>query len=175
MTTAEKIEGVPTGASSRLVSRSPEETKGLGCCLGERLRAGDVILLQGTLGTGKTCFVQGIAQGLGVADYVTSPSFTLANEYPVSSTAAGLKLYHLDLYRIRDADEAMAAGIEDYLWRGDICVVEWAERAPELWPSEYLLITFEMGEGDTRYIRPLAAGARHIQLMKALDPHVDGY
>lgn len=119
------------------ISHSPEQTRRLGARLGQLLQPGQVLCLVGELGTGKTCLVQGIGQGLGVADQITSPTFTLVNEYPGTT----LNLYHVDLYRIVDVKAAHTFGLDDYLYGNGICAIEWAERVEELWPEEYLLVT----------------------------------
>ncbi len=108
----------------KLPSSSVEETWRLGAMLGGLLAPGDVVLLEGDLGTGKTAFTQGIGLGLGVASTINSPTFTLLKEY-----SAGTPLYHFDLYRIDQAEEFAMLGFDDYLGGDGVCVVEWAERA----------------------------------------------
>jgi tRNA threonylcarbamoyladenosine biosynthesis protein TsaE len=95
----------------QFISHSPEETRKVAHMLAARLKAGDVVALHGELGSGKTCLVQGLAEALGVERAVNSPTFTLISEY----TGNGLRLYHIDLYRIRDALEAAALGLDEYL------------------------------------------------------------
>jgi tRNA threonylcarbamoyladenosine biosynthesis protein TsaE len=135
----------------RFVSTSEDETKSLGARLGLLLHAGDVVLLHGDLGSGKTTLTQGIAQGLAVDEYVQSPTFTLVAEH-AGRTSAGeaLTLYHLDLYRLRDPDELESFGYEDLVTQSDgIVVVEWPERAGDILPDEYLLVIIEpMGPGE---------------------------
>ncbi len=111
------------------ISHSEAQTRRLGARLGELLEGGETIALQGELGTGKTRWVQGVGQGLGVAQNVTSPTFTLVNEFP-----GRLTLYHIDLYRINQAAEALAFGLEDYLYGEGVCLIEWAERVVEILP-----------------------------------------
>jgi len=121
------------------ISHSPAQTRRIAARLATLLRAGDVVCLEGKLGTGKTCFVQGMGQGLNVKVPVRSPSFTLINEYP---TAPPLPpLYHLDLYRIESAEAALAIGIEEYLYGEGICAIEWAERVRKIIPPACLWIT----------------------------------
>lgn len=103
------------------------ETEALGVRLAERLHAGDVIALRGDLGTGKTALTRGIAAGLGVTERVTSPTFTVVNEY----LSGRLPLFHFDMYRLGSAEELFDIGWEDYLARGGVCAVEWSERVTE--------------------------------------------
>ena len=110
------------------ISNSAQETEALGERLAARLRPGDVIAYTGDLGAGKTAFTRGLARGLGVADRVTSPTFTIVNEYD----GGRLPLFHFDMYRLGSADELFEIGWEDYLGRGGVCAVEWSENVPEL-------------------------------------------
>lgn len=112
----------------RFVSNSVEETERLGAQLAKKLPAGSVVAFTGDLGAGKTAFVRGMARGLGIGDRVTSPTFTIVNEYE----GGDRPLFHFDLYRLYDADELFDIGWEDYLVRGGICAVEWSERAAEM-------------------------------------------
>ena len=108
----------------RVITRSEEETRSQGAALALRLRTGDVVLLHGDLGMGKTVFARGLALGLGVPpEHVRSPSFTLVNRYPGRST-----VYHIDLYRIDQPSELEELGLEEILGGDGIAVVEWAER-----------------------------------------------
>ena len=113
------------------VTASPEETAALGRSFGARLRPGDVVALYGTLGTGKTCFVQGVCEALGVRSRVGSPTFTLINEYPSPAGA----VVHIDLYRIGARAELSQLGLEEYLGGPFICLVEWPELASGLLPA----------------------------------------
>ena len=128
-------------------SASADQTRALGERLGRLLEPGDVVGLSGVLGAGKTCFVQGIARGLGVAPgvAVTSPTFTLVGEYP-----ARIPLRHADFYRVEDAERLRDAGFDDLLDGRGALVVEWAERFPEALPTEHLVVSIEIlaGEGD---------------------------
>ena len=105
------------------VSNSPEETEELGATLAGRLSAGTVVAFTGDLGAGKTAFVRGIARGLGISGRVTSPTFTIVNEYD----GGRLPLFHFDMYRLSSAGELYDIGWEDYLARGGVCAVEWSE------------------------------------------------
>ena len=123
-----------------VVTHSPEETRRLAAELLRELRPGAVLALHGDLGAGKTCFVQGLAAALGVQQAVSSPTFVLIHEYPSTPP-----LYHADLYRIRDADDAFGLGIEEYFKSDGITVIEWAERATEILPPDTWHLTFEVG------------------------------
>lgn len=149
------------------ISHSTTQTQRVGSRLGEMLQAGDVILLEGPLGAGKTMLTQGIAQGLGVNEYVTSPSFTLINEYQPRDSGARLPLYHIDLYRLGDvANEAISMGTEEYLYGDGVCVVEWAERAAEIMPPEHLLIRLSFVSDTKRAVYMLPHGQRYIDLVR---------
>jgi len=132
----------------QLQTHSAAETQDWARQLAKKLPPGTVLCLHGDLGTGKTCFTQGIAQGLGITRSVGSPTFTLINEYPGTPPLA-----HIDLYRIYGEADAWSLGLEDYLFSAEfIMVVEWAERAPELIPEHAWHIRFSMGEADTSRI-----------------------
>jgi len=130
---------------SALVLRtgSPEQTQMLGYAAGERARPGDVFLLSGPLGAGKTCFTQGLARGLGVEGYVRSPTFVLMTRHK-----GRLTLHHIDLYRVGSLEEAWDLGIDEQLFDGGVSVIEWAERAEELLPEDALWLEFSYGDGD---------------------------
>ncbi len=115
------------------ITRSPEETEALGWEFSKKLLPGDIVGLVGDLGSGKTCFVRGIAKGLGVRGAVKSPSFTIINIHDREEKRgeAG-RLYHIDLYRIRSAEEFDDAGLEEYIYGKGISVIEWADKFPEI-------------------------------------------
>ena len=119
----------------RFETRSAEETRALGVTLGESLKEGDIVALTGELGAGKTVFAKGIAEGLGIAEEVVSPTFTLQKTYSGAFT-----LHHFDLYRIEDEEELMHIGFYDTLDDG-VCVIEWAERAEALPPCIRVTLT----------------------------------
>ena len=108
------------------LSHSPEETEHIGEMLGRRLRPGTVVAYRGGLGMGKTAFTRGLARGLGCAGRVTSPTFTIVNEYDGATP-----LFHFDMYRLGSSDELFDIGWEDYLTRGGVCAVEWSENVEE--------------------------------------------
>ena len=144
-----------------LVSHSAEQTRRLGGRLGELLEGGEVLCLMGDLGTGKTCLVQGIGAGLGVMDRITSPTFTLINEY----RGGRLTLYHVDLYRIVDVKAALAFGLDDYMYGEGVCAIEWAARVEEAWPEERLLISLRHIDETKRGVTLRAFGPRYKRLL----------
>ncbi|MGQ9572047.1 MAG: tRNA (adenosine(37)-N6)-threonylcarbamoyltransferase complex ATPase subunit type 1 TsaE [Dehalococcoidia bacterium] len=149
------------GAWLALKSKSPAQTRRIGARLGRLLEAGDVVLLCGELGSGKTCLVQGIARGLAVPDRVTSKSFVLLGEYQ-----GRLTLYHGDLYRLEDPLEAEELALTEYCAEG-LLVVEWADRAWEVFPPEHLLVRLEISGARERDLRFEARGERYEQLLAA--------
>ena len=149
-----------------LVSHSPAQTLRIGERLGRLLRGGDVVCLQGALGTGKTCLTQGIGAGLGVAGVISSPTFVFIEEHP--PLAKGPYLYHVDLYRLDDANAILALGVEDYLYSDGVTVIEWAERARDIMPSERLWITLSYLDHTKRSLLFEATGARYLELLALL-------
>lgn len=148
---------------SELQSENEQHTRRIGESLGGQLRRGDIVLLSGDLGAGKTCFAQGIARGLGIEQPVTSPSFVLMNEYQGRET-----LFHVDLYRMSDVDELDDLGLWDYAERG-VLVIEWPERGAELLPGDGLHIAMDHGSTErARVIRLEARGDRGADLLRGL-------
>ena len=136
-----------------VIARDEQHTRRIGAALGRVLRAGDVVLLHGNLGAGKTTLAQGIAQGMGVAGYVQSPTFGLVHEHAAQAAdGAPLRLSHLDLYRLDGEDDLDSIGLDDYLTPADgIAVVEWPERAASRLPDAYLLVRLTAtGAGERR-------------------------
>ncbi len=109
------------------ITNSPAETEALGAALGKILPAGSIIAYRGDLGAGKTAFTRGLAKGLGCTDLVTSPTYTIVNEY----LSGRLPLFHFDMYRLHSSDDLWDIGWEDYLERGGICAVEWSENVAD--------------------------------------------
>lgn len=138
-------------------THSAAETRALAARLAAELLPGSVVAMYGQLGAGKTCFVTGLARALGVTQPVTSPTFTVINEY-----AARLPLYHMDLYRIGDPDELWALGFDDYLAPDGITVIEWPERAGDLLPPHTINVTIEVVDDADDAAAPTAV--RHIQI-----------
>ena len=128
-------------------SNDPEETRALGERLGALLKAGDVVLLSGELGAGKTVFVQGIARGLGFEGSVSSKSFVIMGEYP-----GRLKLYHADLFRLDEPEEVQDFALDEITTDG-VLVVEWPERALGVLPRQHLLVQFEITGESSRTLR----------------------
>lgn len=136
------------------ISNSAQETEALGERLAARLRPGDVIAYTGDLGAGKTAFTRGLAQGLGVADRVTSPTFTIVNEYE----GGRLPLFHFDLYRMDSPEELFDIGWEDYLARGGVCAVEWSEIVSDALEDGVLRVDIRRGAGEGERIITITGG-----------------
>ena len=130
------------------VSNSEEETEALGVCLADELKAGAVIAFTGDLGAGKTAFTRGLARGLGVGSRVTSPTFTIVNEYE----GGRLPLFHFDMYRLGSSDELFDIGWEDYLNRGGVCAVEWSENVSDALEEDAISVEICRGESDNQRI-----------------------
>ncbi len=132
------------------ITHSPEETRALGARLADALTGGEVVAFTGDLGAGKTAFVSGMAEALGVEDRVTSPTFTIVNEYE----GGRLPLFHFDMYRLGSADELFHIGWEDYLARGGVCAVEWSENVAEAIEPDAIRVSILRGEDEnSRIIR----------------------
>jgi tRNA threonylcarbamoyladenosine biosynthesis protein TsaE len=147
-----------------MLSHSLEETQRLGVALGGLLRGQELICLEGELGSGKTSLIQAVGRALGVKEPITSPTFTLVNEY----RGTALTIYHIDLYRLHSTEEIVQAGIENYFYRDSVCLVEWAEKALELLPPEYLYITLLHAGQDKRSISIQAEGNTYRPLLEEL-------
>ena len=128
------------------LTNSPEETERIGAALGRILPPGTILAYRGDLGAGKTAFTRGLARGLGCGDQVTSPTYTIVNEY----LSGRLPLFHFDMYRLRSAEDLWDIGWEDYLERGGVCAVEWSENVEEAL-EEFILVNIEtLGEESRR-------------------------
>ncbi len=160
-----------------IISHSSAQTQRLGARLGELLQGGELILLDGQLGTGKTTFTQGLAQGLGITEVVNSPTFTLLKEYPGQPRPVpegrpngpqrvGLSLYHFDLYRLDNPEEILDLGFEDYFYGTGVCVVEWADKADAFWPNEHLRIRMKMMSETKRGLLFTATSVRYGELLR---------
>lgn len=147
-----------------LVTESPEETQRLGNRLGKLAQVGDVFLLVGGLGAGKTCLTQGIAWGLDIEGYATSPSFVVVNQYQ-----GRLPLYHIDLYRLDRLEEVIELGLDDYLYGRGVCVVEWAKKALDMLPKEHLLVEMSYLSDTSRNLVLKPVGERYVELLSQLN------
>jgi tRNA threonylcarbamoyladenosine biosynthesis protein TsaE len=163
------------------ISHSAAQTQRLGMRLGELVRGDELILLNGQLGTGKTTFTQGLAQGMGISANINSPTFTLLKEYAGHLEAQphngktprrGLALYHFDLYRLDNPEEIFDLGFEEYFDSGGVCVVEWAEKADLYWPADHLGIRLKMLSDTKRGLFFAAVGPRYCELLRQFQKNV---
>jgi tRNA threonylcarbamoyladenosine biosynthesis protein TsaE len=150
--------------STDFFSRSPEQTRRIGVRLGGALRAGDVICLQGDLGAGKTTFVQGIAQGWGSTDAVSSPTFIIVNVY---RRADGGQFFHMDSYRIDSAPEAEELDLDAMLAQGPL-IIEWPERIDTLIPADHLWVDLEYVDEEDRKMKFRSHGKRYDELLDVI-------
>lgn len=149
-----------------ITTYSSEETKEFGAKLGALLEAGDIVCLVGDLGTGKTALTNGIAAGLGIKGYITSPTFTIVNEY-----MGRIPLYHFDVYRITDSEEMFEIGFEEYINGNGAVVIEWADQIRDILPKDYLWVNVrkDLEKGlDTRVIKLEFVGNRYRELEEKL-------
>ena len=149
--------------SLELISHSSEQTQKFGVSIGELAQSGDIFLLVGELGTGKTCLTQGIAWGLGIKEYAVSPSFVLVREL-----YGRLPLYHMDLYRLDHIEEIVELGLDDYLYGKGVCVVEWAEKGLAVLPIEHLLIEISYLSDTERHLQLKPSGKRYQEVTNQL-------
>ena len=127
----------------QFVSHSTQETEQFGEEVAKSLRGGDVLAFTGSLDMGKTAFTRGLARGLGCRGRVTSPTFTIVNEYD-----GKIPLFHFDMYRLGSSDELFDIGWDDYLARGGVCAVEWSERVSDALPDDTIYVDIARGEED---------------------------
>jgi len=130
-----------------IITNNESETIALGEKLGSLLTLGAVVALYGDLGAGKTAFTRGLARGLGITMAVSSPTFTIVNEYP-----GKIPLFHFDMYRLESEIELFDIGWDDYLERGGICAVEWSEKVPGAFPSDTIIVKLKRLDNDVRQI-----------------------
>ena len=162
------VSSVPTNAHA--ITRSEEETIALGRSLGERLSGGEIILISGELGAGKTRLVQGIAQGLDTDDNPRSPTFVLVNRH-----VGRLVLHHCDLYRLNSAEEVEDLGLMELAEQGDVLAVEWPERGGGVFPSDSLSVHMKRGTNDNeRSISFTGDGPNCRVLVEAMNAMVNG-
>lgn len=152
-----------------IVTNSCEETEQIGFRIGELLRGGDVVCLEGKLGTGKTAFTSGIAKALGVKGYITSPTFTIVNEYTSNSK---IPLYHFDVYRIDDPNDMYEMGFDEYLDSNGVVVIEWSNLINAVLPSEHILIEIDKNleiDQNARVIRLEFIGQKYLEHKKQFE------
>jgi tRNA threonylcarbamoyladenosine biosynthesis protein TsaE len=150
------------------ISHSPAQTERIGQRLGELLVAGDLVLLRGDFGVGKTHLVKGVARGLESGDMVNSPSFVLINEYRAGPRWKGMRIYHVDLYRIADESELSTIGLDE-LWQGDgVCLIEWPDRAGEQLPNSHLAIYMQHISETKRRLRFVPHGERYQGIVSTI-------
>ena len=128
------------------ITNSPAETESIGVTLGQRLKPGTVIAYRGDLGAGKTAFTRGLARGLGCREIVTSPTYTIVNEY----LGGRIPLFHFDMYRLRSSDDLWDIGWDDYLERGGVCAVEWSENVDDAMEDPIIITIEKTGEESRR-------------------------
>jgi tRNA threonylcarbamoyladenosine biosynthesis protein TsaE len=146
-----------------IISHSPEETQKLGIEVGKLAQPGDIFLLVGDLGVGKTCLAQGIAWGLDIKEYAVSPSFVVIRELQ-----GRLPLYHIDFYRLDHLEEIAELGLDGYLYGGGVSVVEWADKGLSLLPAEHLLIEMNFVFDTERSLKLKPSGQRYRNMVAEL-------
>ena len=156
-----KTNSLGEGKSLKVISESPQFTNLIGKILGANAREGDIFCLEGELGSGKTCLIGGIAEGLDVEDGIFSPSFII-----VAPHRGKIPLFHIDLYRLEEED-IQELGLEEYIYGNGVCAIEWAEKARKVIPSSHLWIRIEYHDKG-RLINFLPRGERYIELLREL-------
>ena len=142
----------------RYCTHSPEETEALGLRLAKQLRPGAVVAYYGGLGAGKTAFTRGLARGLGITEPVTSPTYTIVNEY----LSGDMPLFHFDMYRLGSSDELFDIGWEDYLARGGVCAVEWSENVSDAMEDAISVKITRLSEQEREIT--IEGGSNHVDL-----------
>lgn len=141
-----------------------EETEKFGIKLGKLLKRGDILCLNGDLGAGKTTLTKSIGLGLGVDEYITSPTFALINQY-----SGRIPVYHFDVYRLENAHELYDLGFDDYFYGNGVCIIEWADKIERMIPKERTVIDIEKGNNvDGRILKISGNGDRFYELAKEL-------
>lgn len=144
---------------------SLDETEEFGIKLGKLLKKGHIVCLNGDLGAGKTTLTKAIGLGLDVKEYITSPTFTLINQYK-----GRLPVYHFDVYRLENADELFDLGFDEYFYGNGVCIIEWAEKIEKLLPKERIELDIKKGKDiNERVINITAYGSEYIDLVKELE------
>jgi|TARA_B100002003_G_C14080725_1_gene519910 tRNA threonylcarbamoyladenosine biosynthesis protein TsaE len=147
----------------QIISGSSEQTQEIGKKLGHIAKPGYVIMLTGNLGAGKTCLTQGIAWGLDINEFATSPSYTIMREHQ-----GRLPLYHIDLYRLDSLNDIYDLGLDDYLFGDGLCVIEWAEKGMEFMPEEHLFIEIDCVSENERKLNLKASGRHYDKMLNDL-------
>lgn len=148
-----------------IILQGLEETKDFGIKLGKILKSGDILCLNGDLGAGKTTLTKSIGLGLGVEDYITSPTFALINEY-----SGRVAVYHFDIYRLENIDDTFDLGFDEYFYSKGISIIEWADKIEKILPQERIVLDIERGKDiDTRVINISGYGNRYIEILKELE------
>ena len=142
------------------ITNSPEETEAIGSALGKIIAPGTVIAYRGDLGAGKTAFTRGLARGLGCTEIVTSPTYTIVNEY----LGGRIPLFHFDMYRLRSSDDLFDIGWEDYLDRGGVCAVEWSENVDDALEDAVCITIEKLGEDSRRITMEGGIGLADLSL-----------
>ncbi len=149
--------------SLKIVSHSPEQTKMIGREIGKLVFRGCLIALCGELGSGKTVFVKGLAEGLEVDDFITSPTFVLINEY-----SGRFPLYHIDVYRLKSEEDMYELGYEEYFYGNGVTAIEWAQKIISLLPEEHLHVNFEYLNETERQILLIGYGENYANIIKKI-------
>lgn len=148
-----------------IILNNLDETKEFGIKLGKSLKQGDILCLNGDLGAGKTTLTKSIGLGLGVEDYITSPTFTLINEYK-----GRVWVYHFDVYRLENAEELYDLGFDEYFYGNGVCIIEWADKINRMIPEDRIVIDIEKGNNlDERILHISGHGKRYEEILKELN------
>ena len=147
----------------KINTNNTEETEKLGYNIGKLLKGGEIICMDGDLGVGKTTMTKSLAKGLDIDDHITSPTFTIVNEYE-----GRLKLYHFDVYRISDVEEMYDLGYEEYFYSGGVCIIEWSNLIKEILPKERLTIEIKRIDEVSREIIINGTGNIYEELIEEL-------
>lgn len=148
----------------KLITHNPDQTQQFGLSLGRLAEPGDIYLLVGELGAGKTCLTQGIAWGLDIKEYTLSPSFVIMRELH-----GRLPLYHMDFYRLDNIAEISDLGLDDYLYGKGVCVIEWANKGLTVLPDDHLLIRIDYLSENERSFTVEGKGERYLRLLAQLE------
>lgn len=147
----------------KIKTDNAKQTEELGRCIGESLTGGEIIAMTGDLGAGKTTITKSIAKGLDIDEYITSPTFTIVNEYE-----GRLKLFHFDVYRIGDIEEMYDMGYEEYFYSGGVCIIEWANLIEEILPEDTIRIEISTQDENKRQFIITGKGEKFNHIVKEL-------